>query len=58
MLYHLKERAPRSWSRFDNYLDIIKSFGLNSAEDFDAEGDQETYDLQSEGARVGLEFYF
>jgi hypothetical protein len=58
LLYHLKDRAPRSWSRFDNYLDIIKSFGINSAEDIEAEGDQEAYNLQSEGARVGLEFYF
>ncbi len=58
LLYHLKERAARSWARFDNYLEIIKAFGINSAEDIENESDQDSYNLKSDGARIGLEFYF
>lgn len=60
MLYHLKERAAKSWSRFDNYLDVIKAFGINTAEEIEKEQESgtETNDLKSEGARIGLEYYF
>lgn len=37
LLFHLKDRAARSWSRFEHYLDIIKAFGLNSADDIENE---------------------
>ena len=37
LLYHLKERAAKSWSRFDAYLEVIKAFGINSAEDIEKE---------------------
>ena len=57
LLYHLKERAARSWSRFENYLEIIKAFGINSAEDVEKE-DADAINLNSDGARIGLEFYF
>lgn len=35
LLYHLFGRAARSWSRFDYYLDVLKAFGLNSAEEIE-----------------------
>jgi len=60
LLYHLKDRAAKSWSRFEFYLDIIKAFGISSAEDVEKELETQgdVFDLQSEGARVGLEYYF
>jgi hypothetical protein len=60
LLFHLKDRAARSWSRFDYYLDIIKAFGINSAEDIENEVDanSEVFDLKSESARIGLDWYF
>lgn len=60
LLFHLKDRAAKSWSRFDFYLEIIKAFGINSAEDIEKEIDTtaEVYDLKSESARIGLEYYF
>ena len=36
-LFHLQGRAAKSWARFDYYLDIIKAFGLNSAEELEKE---------------------
>lgn len=60
MLYHLKDRAAKSWSRFDSYLDVIKAFGINSPEDIEKENEAagEVFDLNSESARVGLEYFF
>lgn len=39
LFFHLKDRAAKSWSRFDYYLDVIKAFGINSAEDIEKEVD-------------------
>ena len=60
LLYHLFGRAARSWSRFDNYLDVLKSFGLNSAEEIekDLTGESEAWDQNSEASKIGLQFYF
>jgi len=60
LLYHLKERAARSWSRFEQYLEIIRAFGLNSAEDIEKEieiNGESTIDPTYDAQRVGLEYY-
>lgn len=57
LLYHLKERAARSWSRFGDYLEIIKAFGICSAEDVEKEietSSEPVIDLKSDAARIGL----
>lgn len=57
----LTTRASKSWTRFDNYLDLLMSFGLYSAEEIKQGGNGETkvvnWDSQSEAARIGLEYY-
>lgn len=58
LFYHLQGRAAKSWSRFEYYLDILKAFALNSPEDLEKEQDTETLIMESEGCRIGMEYYF
>ena len=61
LLFHLQGRGAKSWARFEYYLDVIKAFGLNSAEEVEAElndpNSSDTYDITGEACRIGLHFY-
>lgn len=61
LLFHLQGRGAKSWARFEYYLDVIKTFGLNSAEEVENELQEPTasdgFDPNSEACKIGMHFY-
>lgn len=52
----LEMRAPKSWSRFDQFLDIFFAFMVQSPEEV-VEG-KDKYDKEGDAYKVGVEIYF
>ena len=52
-------RAARSWKLIDTYMELLHSFGVQSASDVENEiGARETWSRKSEGYQIGMTVYF
>jgi len=61
LLGQLHTRAAKAWRKFDQYLEIICAFAINSAEEIEEDkdlGKSTKYDAESEAYKVGVEVFF
>ena len=61
LLSHLDLRAPRAWSRFEAYLDVIFSFATLGPEQIEQEvkdDKAQKWDSESDAYKIGMEYFF